>query len=389
MKLISFQIFHSFGFINSEKIELDNPNNFIYVLGRNSSGKSSLLNAIKYLSKGIKPSEQLNFQNFSVNDSSSYFRAEFSLEDKIISVEKFKNDFNALLKSKYVDSAAISQSPDIKRMVEQTQLLYEEAIDELNNEKNCAVYKFATGNYYFAKSSDTESYKPRQNKINELIKKSTNNQGQFISGGAWRTLEVNFNAFENLIFNQFPQIYLFNEQFSLKESLPNKINEDWNSEGSNFEKRFIEYLGSDKIDRILATNDPKERRELEGFLNDRVKQLIERVNESRSAGEKQDLLEILLDMSPEGIQITVYTDGKPSFYSHLSDNTKFLFAYHLYQNTVNISGNILLFDEPNNGFHPTAQKQLLRFLQKLANSGNLVIVSTHSEHLVDTNRTFA
>ncbi len=117
-----------------------------------------------------------------------------------------------------------------------------------------------------------------------------------------------------------------------------------------------------------------------------MKILTDRVNENQTSSDKQDLIEIDLGVSPgEGIQITVYTDGKPSFYSHLSENTKFLFAYHLYRITTEIKGTILLFDEPNNGFHPTAQKLLLRFLQQLGKEGNLVIVSTHSEYLIDIN----
>ena len=83
-----------------------------------------------------------------------------------------------------------------------------------------------------------------------------------------------------------------------------------------------------------------------------------------------------------GLQITVETDHKMSFYSHLSDNTKFLFAYYLFQEVHNIKGDILLFDEPNNGFHPSAQEFLLAFLQSLAKQ-NLLIVSTHSEYMID------
>ena len=62
-----------------------------------------------------------------------------------------------------------------------------------------------------------------------------------------------------------------------------------------------------------------------------------------------------------GIQITVKIDNKPSFYSHLSENTKFLFAYYLYREIHNINNAILLFDEPNKGFHPTAQANILKF----------------------------
>jgi energy-coupling factor transporter ATP-binding protein EcfA2 len=104
------------------------------------------------------------------------------------------------------------------------------------------------------------------------------------------------------------------------------------------------------------------------------------VNQIRAAGTK--LLAIDLDRA-DGLQVTVSADSKPSFYRHLSDNTKLLFAYHLYAAVYNLSGNILLFDEPNNGFHATAQEQLLGFLRNLGAKGNLVVLSTHSEHLID------
>lgn len=65
-----------------------------------------------------------------------------------------------------------------------------------------------------------------------------------------------------------------------------------------------------------------------------------------------------------------------------SDNTKFLFHYYLYAKVNQIDKGILLFDEPNNGFHATAQLDLLKYLKKLAND-NTVIISTHSEYMID------
>jgi energy-coupling factor transporter ATP-binding protein EcfA2 len=84
-----------------------------------------------------------------------------------------------------------------------------------------------------------------------------------------------------------------------------------------------------------------------------------------------------------GLQITVQTDGKKSYYSQISENTKFLFAYYLYNERESISGDILLFDEPSNGFHPSAQEFILNFLKSLASTQNQVIVATHSEHMID------
>ncbi len=85
----------------------------------------------------------------------------------------------------------------------------------------------------------------------------------------------------------------------------------------------------------------------------------------------------------DGLQVTVRSSNKPSCYRHLSDNTKLLFAYHLYTTVNKLNSEILLFDEPDKGFHATAQEQLLGFLQNLGEAGNLVVLSTHSEHLID------
>src|ERR1700709_2131679 len=99
---------------------------------------------------------------------------------------------------------------------------------------------------------------------------------------------------------------------------------------------------------------------------------MKEVNESREP--RTELLTIDLHQR-EGLQVTMMADGKSSFYRHLSDNTKLLFAYHLYTHIRNLSSNIFLFDEPNNGFHATSQEHLLRFLRGLSAKGNLVIAS--------------
>jgi hypothetical protein len=88
----------------------------------------------------------------------------------------------------------------------------------------------------------------------------------------------------------------------------------------------------------------------------------------------------------DDLQITTKTTLKSSYYQHISENTKLLFAYYLMRRARHIKADILLFDEPNNGFHATAQEELLRFLKMLAEEGKQVIMSTHSEHLIDLDR---
>jgi recombinational DNA repair ATPase RecF len=90
MKLKSFRIINCFGFRDSGQINLDSAHNFIYLLGRNSSGKSSVLNAIKYFELGIVPNQQPNFNNF--NDSGAQSALVATYKESTLSAEDFKED---------------------------------------------------------------------------------------------------------------------------------------------------------------------------------------------------------------------------------------------------------------------------------------------------------
>jgi energy-coupling factor transporter ATP-binding protein EcfA2 len=383
MQIVSFQIINCFGFKDSGEIKLTNPTNFIYILGRNSSGKSALLKSINYFSKHIIPSEQPNYENFNSQNSTPSFIAEIDLEVKPINFNKFKKDFDYFLENQGIDSTAIKSNAKLDDFIKTVEALYKDAIDELNKEKKASVYKLGDGNYYFVKTGDHDSVQPRIDEINRATEEIHKRGEKIIINGSWREVDISFNKIENLLANQLPQIYLFNQQYSLIENLPDTIENRWKTKSNNFTQKFIEFLGADKVNEILKTNDPKKRSQILTFLNDKVKSLTDRVNQNRGTIEKQDLIEIFLDISTNGLQITLYTDGKPSFYSQLSDNTKYLFAYHLHQITAKISGNILLFDEPDNGFHPSAEETLLTFLQQLSENENLIIVATHSEHLIN------
>lgn len=382
MKLASFQIINCFGFRDSGKVNLLNPNNFIYILGRNSSGKSSLLNSIKYFEIGTVPSQMPKFYNFNKAVTSPLFKTNFLFENSKLSFPTFLKHITVEFEKSNVTENAMIYNAQIKSLVEEIKTIYQNLIEELNDEGKVEIQKLSDGSYHFIQD-DFSKYKNRKSKIDELIKNAKGTDGHFrVHTNAYQ-LKLTFNILEKTLFLQFPKIYIFNEQYSLNNSLPDKITPNWEDNDDKFEKRFIQYLSEDNVDRFLAADDPEERDDVLVKLRKKLSKLVKKVNENRSTKQNTDLLEMRLDSSTEGIQITVKTDGKKSFYSHLSDNTKFLFAYHLYAETDNIQKNILLFDEPNNGFHPTAQKKMLRFLQDLGKKGNQVIVSTHSEYLID------
>jgi len=381
MKLTGFQIINCFGFRDSGQISLASDNNFIYLLGRNSSGKSSLLNAIKYFEWGITPSKQPNLFNFNDSGVRSALVGTFKVTGSELSEEEFRTRVSKKFSELGIDQAAINYDQRLRKVFDIVVKMYAELIARINTTREVVIWKRADGHYEYHEK-DNDNYAAREKEISAAIETAKSADGHFNVNGTLRTIHLTWNTFEDLLFLQSPNIYLFNEKFSLREVLPERIDSNWQNGNNKFLSTFVEYLGTKKVNRYLISNDPEEREELLSELRSRVNALTDKVNQSKPNSPNTDLLEITLH-DKNGIQITVRTDGKKSYYIHLSDNTKFLFAYYLYQETNNISGDILLFDEPSNGFHPTAQAFILSFLKQLAAAGNLVIVATHSEHLID------
>ena len=79
MRLESFRIHNCFGFVDSNEIDLSHEGNLIYFLGRNSSGKTSVLRAPSYLEVEEIPQQHPKFANYEVPAGPSVLRARFSI----------------------------------------------------------------------------------------------------------------------------------------------------------------------------------------------------------------------------------------------------------------------------------------------------------------------
>lgn len=381
MKLVTFRIINCFGFVDSGEINLGSRHNLVYLLGRNSSGKSSLLNAIKYLDFNIKPSEQPNFRNFNDSGATPTLIAEYYLGKSVLSVDAFTKALDCKFTTLTIDATARRDNPKLETLFAAVVAGYTDLIENgINKTRKISVLKRPDGHYVFGKDPTKSAH--REATISDAIKMAKHNDKGFNIKGSIINIPIGWNDFEDLLFGQFPRIYLFNERFSLREVLPERIGPKWEEQNNPFLTAFVEYLNRDDVNRYLRSNDPDERQAILTRLQLRLTALTDEVNKGRPDSGKMDLL--TMDLHEKmGIQITVRTDHKKSYYAHLSDNTKFLFAYHLYRHTHKMDQDVLLFDEPNNGFHPTAQTFLLKFLKDLAAAGNSVIVATHSEYLID------
>ena len=384
MKLSSFQIINCFGFRDSGEINLLSNKNLIYVLGRNSSGKSTLLNAIKHFELYKLPSEHTNFTNFNPSDETPRLISKFIIIKHQLSVDNLTDNILNTLKITGINESIVESSTEIKNYLQLIIDHYSPLISLINSRKEVVVEKLGNGNYKFLlEKSIYNDFDEREKAISNAKLKLIDNKGFFRYNNRNYQFKIDFQDIENSLFNQFPKIYLFNEEYALLDNLPERITiQNIGDQKNNLLNAFIDYLGRDSLNKYLVSNDPDDRL---NFLEDFKKNtdsLCDEINTSLKKERNEKLIEIIVH-EHNGLQVTVKTDGKKSFYSHLSDNTKFLFAYFLYKNVQKIKNDILLFDEPNNGFHPSAQTFLLHFLKSLAKDGNLIILSTHSEYLVD------
>ncbi len=394
MQLVSFQIKECFGFRDPDRVDLEDPTNLIYILGRNSSGKTSFLTALAHFAPSLIPQAHPNFVNFNPSTDRRYLLGEYRVGAKDLSVDTFINTFLAKMNGLNQGTAAMIESAQYKRITQELTkgllTIYTDLIERVVLAGTLWVQRTASGEYRFSTELGFKDCTERiKQKIPTLLTDlpqrlgiPVQGNGQLLIGSSSLPLrQPKPEEIESLLAGQLPLIAWFNQQYSLLDALPDIIKiEHLTQSPSPLTTALIEYLDKTQVGRLLKGQNPFERREIERRLQERINTLVDKVNQALAVGK--GLLAIDLDLV-DGLQVTVSADNKPSFYRHLSDNTKLLFAFHLYEAVYNLSGNILLFDEPNNGFHVTAQEQLLEFLRNLCATGNLVVVSTHSEHLID------
>lgn len=211
-----------------------------------------------------------------------------------------------------------------------------------------------------------------------------------VGGGSVRnSTPLSLHQIEGQLFKQFPEIFLFTNRFSLDDDLPRSIREGQLGERQNdLTEAFMDLLGQQTLESFLRASGRRRLDALRNELQSKLDHLCARINEDTSNGDTDELVRIFMDRQDDVRVILDVGEGE-TYYEHLSDNTKFLVAYHIFQadrENKNSLSSVLLFDEPNMGFHPSAEGKMLRFLETLAERGNQVVVTTHSQYMIDLER---
>lgn len=395
MRLLSFKVENCFGFLDSGQVDLCDPSNLIYILGRNSAGKTALLTAIAHFAPGLKPEDYPNFANYNRRADTPHLTACYSINVGELSVDQLMANYMSHISALNKGTADLIESPEFRTFLEditaQVRPIYDKAIQQFEQAGAVFVERSRSGEYHIYTDEKIEEHVQRLQRVTDVLESvwhkvrpnTSAPANHILAAGQWRPVQsLTAQGFEDLLFKQFPRIVGFSDAFLLRDVLPPNITQQNVDTPNSLLQAFITLLGSDAVRRFLSAENPIELDELLRTMQGRLDALIQDVNQAARIRGIPDLLEMTL-YSRDGLQINVKANGKFSYYQHISDNTKFLFAYFLYLHTQKIDSGILLFDEPSNGFHATAQEELLRFLKELGREGNLVIVSTHSEHLID------
>ncbi len=412
MRLETLRIRNCFGFFDSGDIRLSDPGNLVYLLGRNSSGKTSVLRALSCLEWAEIPEEKERFQNYEGTDEEPLLIARFSIDahqGSGLSAEtvargaakpfrdlglRFERGIEGYRATGPIGNHPYTDFPGVAAFSDAVYDAYSDLIRRIEEEGQVWVEKTRGGGYRFLTAPDDhQSVRQRLEMVSGALS-SAFDSGQSIRVGPSTHVEVRVDRdvawIESDLYRQFPDIFLFTERFSLGNELPRSFVSDNLGSGQNdLTEAFLSLLGREKIRELLSASRMATIRRLEGELNGKLDELRTAINRGASAGAAHgDFLRIFVDKRG-GVRVVVEVDGKESYYEHLSDSTKFLIAYHVFQANRAAKGgrgSVLLFDEPNTGFHPSAEDKLLTFLQSLAAEGNQVVIATHSQHLIDLDR---
>lgn len=401
MRLESFRIRNCFGFVDSGEIYLGEPGNLVYFLGRNSSGKTSVLRAVSCLEYGQVPAEHPRFENYEPSEKLSFIRGKFSVnpsDDRSLSVAHVVNEVMQQFAStpvrvrqeedgSFVGRNATGSTVATVALLNHVIEVYSDLLQRILEGGGVLVAKLGGGSYQFHVDGDSGGWTRRRDSLNEH---TTAVRNAFTREGVPFPAALSVNFIEGLLFKQFPEIFFFTDRFSLGDDLPSSIRENHLSAGQNaLTGAFISLLGESTVRALLRANGLARIESLTADLQGKLDALCEKINDDASLGSADaSFVRIYVDRAND-VRIVLRVDGKESRYHQISDATKFLIAYHIFQedrNRKNALNSVLLFDEPNQGFHPSAETKILRFLESLAEMENQVLVATHSQYLIDLDR---
>lgn len=412
MFLLSFRIQNCFGFQDSGDINFSDSGNLTYLLGRNSSGKTSVLTALDTLEGTEQPQRVSRFQNYEQLSStpqrppltarysvSTEDGSIFSADRLLMLILQIFNNTGLSIKQDgegYSVHAGKLHRPNVENVLADIYRIYSEFISRVFLEGQLVVQRAANGSYaFFAAGDPASTQQDRLEEVDSLLSSAFGSPPKVVNAQNQNVqVTINPQQIENFLYRLVTEIVDFTSMFSVEDDLPREISQNHLAGQDNkITEAFVSVLGVSRLRELLTANRDATIRRLESELNSTLETLCEEINSGISTSlSDEGFVDISLRKQKDTLNVEIQVDGGPSYFEHLSDATKFLIAYNLIRRDreeKNYLSSVLIFDEPNKGFHPSAESKVLNFLETLAQQGNQVILSTHSQHMIDLQRTHA
>src|SRR5258706_8227896 len=307
MQLVSFQIKECFGFRDSDRVDLQDPTNLIYILGRNSSGKTSFLTALEYFKPGLIPRDHPNFKNFNPSTSTPYLLSKYRVGEGDLSIDTFDRAFINKMQELNQGSPALLSSTEYHNLAEELKkrlhTLYTDLFERIIHPGSLWALRTALGNYQFSTEQVFKDYDERNKQVSALLTNApgqlgiqVQSNGQMLIKGNWQPFhQMSFAEIENLVALQLPKIASFSKEYPLLDALPDIIKIEHLTQSPNtLTTALIEYLGKDRLEHLLKAENPRERDQLLAELREKITTLVDKVNRVNTAST--ELLSIYLDI---------------------------------------------------------------------------------------------
>ena len=221
LRLESFRIRNCFGFVDSGEINLSEPGNLVYFLGRNSSGKTSVLRAISCLEYGQVPAQHPRFENYERSEALSFMWSVFSVnssDSNTLSVDNLMSEVvkyfvNTPVQIKqdedgsFASSSATQSAHVTAALLNHAREVYSDLVQRILNGGQVSVAKLGGGTYqFFAEADVTEDISRRRGSVTEHV---ANTKNAFTIDGFPYPGTLDFDFIEGLLFKQFPEIFFF------------------------------------------------------------------------------------------------------------------------------------------------------------------------------------
>jgi energy-coupling factor transporter ATP-binding protein EcfA2 len=373
MDLEHVRVINCFGFADTS---VNLTPRLVYVLGRNSSGKTSLLDSINHLSPVRVPQDHPRFANFQPTETNSQIAGRFRVS-KAPALDA-GTALGAIFKARNIPDHITTDHKQFQATKAELVTLYAALSTQIEEQGYFTLTKFASGRCQLTAGEQLNAAGDRRKSTDSLLSQLVPN-GTFTSGSSNYpgTRLISADLDREVAARVTPPIFYYSDSYNLTEDIPDHLTSAIVSHPpNNVTRAFAKLLDAEDLEDLLTTNDPDDQDRLRDAIQRRANELAERITKDSAR-----LVEITLSPTSQGVQVTMRTDRKKSFYRQMSDATKFLVAFHIHAYDHR-PGGVLLFDEPSRGLHSTAEQYVRGFLERLSDS-NHVVVSTHSKYLLD------